>query len=757
MLMSILSTNWIFAVSRNTTGTGMMHNIPLKFEDCSCALSSKCVSSSRGMLSGCYPLESILQSTLTCLSDQTCIDPTKTFKALSSSSSIPSRFPLNTTIGSIVNELMVEELLSNMSYEAYYKQCAPLSCTYSYIDNTNVIDGITVLISLYGGLVIIYWILAIIIVKLYLHETTAERTNSSVSTTGDNSSTSLTTQSTQFLIQSNYTSVLTTSNPMTCRQVSCLATYFYYEAIKSNVSVAGNYTIISSSSIDTYGFLFNNSFDPLNPIRNLLLYDDDSGGNQQFELTYFLQPLVNYVVVTSTYIQYQTGTFSLIATGPGVINFTRIITPNSTIIIQSNYTSGLTIYSPTTCHPDNCSNSNFYYEAIKINVSVAGTYTIACSSSIDTYGFLFNTTFDPTHPTENLLLYDDDGAGNQQFKLVYFLQPSINYTVIATTYAPFISGSFSLIVTGPGVVYFTRISSSNSTIIIQSNYRSVLTTYSPTTCHPDNCSNSNFYYEAIKINVFVAGTYIIACSSSIDTYGFLFNTTFDPTNPTKNLLSYDDDGAGNQQFKLVYFLQPSINYTVIATTYYPFISGNFSLIATGPGVVYFTRISSSNMTAVSGNLSFYGVQLNFDTQALSNDWSLCYNDTYNVILNDSVLISILGICNKQKLMLGCRPVGSSLLSVAAMGLRDDVLYSCGMSTSCTHVANGVGWYFAYEYSWGFVNNNDVVYRSACDTASTNPIYRLCWDTISAHGGYRCGNITALSSSTTYQRVIYHSN
>ncbi|CAF3746296.1 unnamed protein product [Adineta steineri] len=488
-----------------------------------------------------------------------------------------------------------------------------------------------------GGLItILLIIIAAIVIPLTLHfrqkpvqnislnETTAETANSSVSTTGDNSSTSLTTQSTQFLIQSNYTSVLTTNNPMTCRQVSCLATYFYYEAIKINVSVAGNYTIVSSSSIDTYGFLFNNSFDPLNPIRNLLLYDDDSGGNQQFELTYFLQPLVNYVVVTSTYIQYQTGTFSLIATGPGVINFTRIITPNSTILIQSNYTSSLTIYSPTTCHPD-------------------------------------------------------------------------------------------------------------------------------------MCSNSNFYYEAIKINVFVAGTYTIACSSSIDTYGFLFNTTFDPTNPTKNLLVSDDDSAGNQQFKLVYFLQPSINYTVIATTYYPFISGSFSLIATGPGVVYFTRITSSNMTAVSGNLSFYGVQLNFDTQALSNDWSLCYNDTYNVILNSSILIPILGICNKQKLMLGCRPVGSSLLSVAAMGLRGDVLYSCGMSTSCTHVANGVGWYFAYEYSWGFVNNNDIVYRSACDTASTNPIYRLCWDTISAHGGYRCGNIIDLSSSTTYQRVIYHSN
>ena len=153
----------------------------------------------------------------------------------------------------------------------------------------------------------------------------------------------------------------------------------------------------------------------------------------------------------------------------------------------------------------------------------------------------------------------------------------------------------------------------------------------------------------------------------------------------------------------------------------------------------------------------YGVQRNFNTLSMSNGWSQCYNGTYNIALNTAVLTSILNVCNKGKLMLGCRLKTSSLLSVVAMGLRADVLYNCGTSATCTKVVNGVGWYFSTDYSWGFVNNTDSVSRSTCDTASTNPDYRLCWHTESTSGGYRCGSVVNLNSDTTYERVIYHSN
>ena len=108
-------------------------------------------------------------------------------------------------------------------------------------------------------------------------------------------------------------------------------------------------------------------------------------------------------------------------------------------------------------------------------------------------------------------------------------------------------------------------------------------------------------------------------------------------------------------------------------------------------------------------------------------------------------------------MLGCRPIGNASLSVAAMGLRANVLYNCSTDQSGTKVANGVGWYFSDNYSWGFVNNNDTAQRGQCDVSNSSD-YRLCWHTLSnGVGGYRCGKITGLNSDTTYERVIYHSN
>ena len=165
-------------------------------------------------------------------------------------------------------------------------------------------------------------------------------------------------------------------------------------------------------------------------------------------------------------------------------------------------------------------------------------------------------------------------------------------------------------------------------------------------------------------------------------------------------------------------------------------------------LVFFSRLVA---------LSLSGAQLNVDPTTLPNGWSQCYNDTYAIFLTPNLLATILSACNKSKLMLGCRPVGNSLLTLAAMGLRSDVLYNCSSISNCTHVANGVGWYYSDSFSWGFVNGTDAVTRNSCDTVFTNQDYRLCWHTGTSIGGYRCGSNTALSYTTTYERVIYHSD
>lgn len=96
---------------------------------------------------------------------------------------------------------------------------------------------------------------------------------------------------------------------------------FYYEAIEMNVTTAGNYTILCNSTMDTYGYIYINSFNPSFRTRNILSSDDESGHNHQFMFTILLQSLTKYILITTTFAEEVTGTFSIIAIGPGLLSF----------------------------------------------------------------------------------------------------------------------------------------------------------------------------------------------------------------------------------------------------------------------------------------------------------------------------------------------------------------------------------------------------------------------------------------------------
>jgi hypothetical protein len=103
-------------------------------------------------------------------------------------------------------------------------------------------------------------------------------------------------------------------------------------------------------------------------------------------------------------------------------------------------------------------------------------------------------------------------------------------------------------------------------------------------------STSNYYFEAIEIFVSTAGTYILSSNSSLDTYGYIYNNTFNTSNPAANLFSQDDDSAGNRQFKMAVYLRPDfMTYVLVATTHSAGMTGSFSIIASGPTKVILLR------------------------------------------------------------------------------------------------------------------------------------------------------------------------
>lgn len=105
----------------------------------------------------CYPLEALLKSTLECLYNVSCFSRiqsiNRSFEPLNNS--ISSRYKRNSTVESILNRLMVEQWIKSIIYENYYNQCAPSSCSYSYVGYRSALDILILLLELYGGLVII--------------------------------------------------------------------------------------------------------------------------------------------------------------------------------------------------------------------------------------------------------------------------------------------------------------------------------------------------------------------------------------------------------------------------------------------------------------------------------------------------------------------------------------------------------------------------------------------------------------------------
>jgi cysteine-rich repeat protein len=152
-----------------------------------------------------------------------------------------------------------------------------------------------------------------------------------------------------------------------------------------------------------------------------------------------------------------------------------------------------------------------------------------------------------------------------------------------------------------------------------------------------------------------------------------------------------------------------------------------------------------------------GPQVNVSPSELTG-WSACFHDTYN--MSNTPLSTVFSMCNKGKLMLACRPVGQSAFTVLAMGNRADVLYNTGAANNgVTHDANGVAWYFAYGWSWGFALPGSGVNKYECDTNTNSGQYRLCIHTISSlmYFGWRCGTNTYLNGASNWERYVYHAD
>ena len=141
-------------------------------------------------------------------------------------------------------------------------------------------------------------------------------------------------------------------------------------------------------------------------------------------------------------------------------------------------------------------------------------------------------------------------------------------------------------------------------------------------------------------------------------------------------------------------------------------------------------------------------------------WQPCFTGLYN---GTESLDTVLTPCNEDLMLLAGGRTGSSILTVLAAAPRADVIFDTGESNT-PHNANGSGWYFSPNWSWGFAKEGDPINREECDVAASsdqpgpNPYLRLCWHTLGGNasfsGGWRAGAVTELNDSTDYTRYVY---
>jgi hypothetical protein len=122
-------------------------------------------------------VEATLKSNLAALYNQSWLDDflktiafynftSDTFNVTALNASLHSQYNTTTPINTIMQNLMIESWNTDVNYSAYYEQCHPNECKYTYIVNNDVIYIVTTIIGLIGGLVTIFQLVIPRAVKL---------------------------------------------------------------------------------------------------------------------------------------------------------------------------------------------------------------------------------------------------------------------------------------------------------------------------------------------------------------------------------------------------------------------------------------------------------------------------------------------------------------------------------------------------------------------------------------------------------------
>ncbi|CAF1443341.1 unnamed protein product [Adineta ricciae] len=272
---------------------------------------------------------------------------------------------------------------------------------------------------------------------------------------------------------------------------------------------------------------------------------------------------------------------------------------NMLSVIQ--WTNSSTLTENSQIYSQDCNQKSYYYESFEIRVPENRYYSIWSTSQVDTSGFIYEKNFDPLNPNENLLTKNDDGESNEQFKFELPLYNDTKYILVVTTYSPKMTGDITIHMSGVKNVTVTRLCKYcfATPVNIQSNYSLELTPDSPKYCR--DYVKRRYYYQTLQINVMKTSSYVIWSESKIETYGYLYKDNFDPLQPFGNLIKQHSGKCNQEQLKFYINLEENTKYILVITTYYPNITGNFSIFISGQNHATINYFNSKQQSCSIGD------------------------------------------------------------------------------------------------------------------------------------------------------------
>ena len=293
------------------------------------------------------------------------------------------------------------------------------------------------------------------------------------------------------------------------------------------------------ASWDNFTALYQNSFDPASPLTNGVIANDDLNGAASSGFTVTLNAGTTYFLVTTSYSNGKTGTF------------TNTVTPAVGTVVDS-YT-GTTVGAPTFNRPIagtppttlSGAGTAVHYDAHPFTPTTSGTYTFTSNTvspaAWDNFVVLYQGTFTPGSPLTNAKVAND-GATSSLVSFDYALTAGTAYTVVTTAFSNSSTGTFSNTISQaapPVLTYSDGLSAGSGATYnrVDANGSSVPTALSTTA--------TATYYQAKSFTVPTTGSYSVLSTANApanwNNYTALYSGTFTATSPLTNVLLANDN------------------------------------------------------------------------------------------------------------------------------------------------------------------------------------------------------------------------